>query len=401
MQRYAHEAAVHLASRGAEVTVFCEPPRAATGEGAERRAARSGAFSVRFVASPRLPILGRWPGTVILDRITNYFAFSERAARQVLASGGERPFDVVYAQGLGGWGVARRAAASGWDGPALVSNNHGMEEFKNTDPRKHLLYAPFRAGIRRTARAAAAVVVTDLAARDESRRLLGFSARTWAVVPTPIDLAGIERLRDDALRARWRERLTVRDGAPLIVSVARLERNKGLDVAIDAFATVRDRLPSGWRWAIVGQGSQQDRLSVAVAAHGLAGAVQLVGGVGDAELHGLYAAADLFVHPTLFEGTSIVTQEAMAHALPIVASAAGGIPEKITHGVSGLLVPPGNRQALALAIVSVLTLPDRGRALGRAAREVVAARFDWPKVAAELLAALARARESASRTLDN
>ncbi len=384
LQRYAADVAIHVSAAGAEVELFCEPPdheRAAT----EALPLASGA--VHFVRHATIPGLGQRKGRVILDRISNYFLFSHAAAAAVLARHAEKPFDVVYAQGLAGWGIARRIGRAPGGVPALAVINQGMEEFKSTSATKHALYTPFRAGIRSASRRAALVVATDEAARAESERLLGFAPRAWAVVPVGTDLAHLASLRNEAMARRWRERLGVEADRPLVLSVSRLERNKGFHVAVEAFAAIREVLPAGWRWVVAGTGSQGAALERAAAEAGLGDHVQFVGQVSDPELHNLYPLADLFVHPTLFEGTSIVTQEAMAHGLPIVASAAGGIPEKIESGLSGVLVPPGDARALGEAIVRTLARADRGRALGDAARAAVHARFAWPAVAARLLAA--------------
>ncbi|MFN7952018.1 MAG: glycosyltransferase family 4 protein [bacterium] len=306
----------------------------------------------------------------------------------MLAEHRARPFDAIYAQGLGAWGIARMVPRLGARRPRFVCFHHGMEEFKNPDWRKRLLYAPFRAAIRSATRRAAVVIVTDDGARREARELLGFAPAAFAVVPAGIDLAEIASLHDDALVARWAEQLDVAHRRPLILSVARLEANKGIDVAIDALAHAASALGEGWRWAVVGEGSLRGALESRARERGIAAHVTFLGNVSDAELHNLYPLADLFVHPTLFEGTSLVTVEAMAHRLPIVASRAGGIPEKIESERNGVLVPPGDARELGAAIARVLARPDRGRALGEAARADAERRFDWPRVVAGLIAAL-------------
>jgi glycosyltransferase involved in cell wall biosynthesis len=96
------------------------------------------------------------------------------------------------------------------------------------------------------------------------------------------------------------------------------------------------------------------------------------GRISDAELAEMYASADVFVLPSLWEGYGIVLLEAMVHGLPIVASRVGAIPELVRHGENGWLVPPGDSQALAEAIWSLTQdqslcnrLGDRGRELSR------------------------------------
>ena len=83
---------------------------------------------------------------------------------------------------------------------------------------------------------------------------------------------------------------------------------------------------------------------------GLQTRVRFLGRVSDHEMHAWYELSTLFVHPTLYEGSSLVTLEAMAHRRAVVASAAGGIPDKVGPGVNGWLVAPGDPSALAAAI---------------------------------------------------
>ena len=119
---------------------------------------------------------------------------------------------------------------------------------------------------------------------------------------------------------------------------------------------------------------------------GLGCRIHLVGRVADDEMHAWYAAATLFVHPTLYEGSSLVTLEAMAHRRPVVATAAGGIPDKVEPGVTGWLAPPGDAPALAAALRSALANPRRLTAMGRAGRAVVEREFSWTAVTDRLLA---------------
>jgi glycosyltransferase involved in cell wall biosynthesis len=101
------------------------------------------------------------------------------------------------------------------------------------------------------------------------------------------------------------------------------------------------------------------------------------GRVSERELHAWYEAADLFVHPSLYEGSSLVTLEAMAHQRPVVATTAGGLPDKVRPGINGWLVPPGDASALAAAISGAIGQSDRFPALGAAARTIVEREFSW------------------------
>ena len=108
---------------------------------------------------------------------------------------------------------------------------------------------------------------------------------------------------------------------------------------------------------------------------GLLSHVTLQGSVSADDLNGWYEAATLFVHPTLYEGSSIATLEAMAHARPIVATTAGGLPDKVRPGVNGWLVPPGDARALAAAIGEALADRQRLAVLGAGSRAIVEHEF--------------------------
>ncbi len=103
------------------------------------------------------------------------------------------------------------------------------------------------------------------------------------------------------------------------------------------------------------------------------------------DLHAWYETADLFVHPSLYEGSSLVTLEAMAHRLPVVATTAGGLPDKVRAGVNGWLVPPGDASALAAALSGALGQPDRFQDMGLAARLIVEQEFSWTAAGAAVL----------------
>jgi glycosyltransferase involved in cell wall biosynthesis len=114
--------------------------------------------------------------------------------------------------------------------------------------------------------------------------------------------------------------------------------------------------------------------------------VTFAGRVDPATLHAWYEAAALFVHPTLYEGSSLVTLEAMAHRRAVVATTAGGLPDKVRPGATGWLVAPGDPDALAAALGAALGNPLALAPMGLEGRALAEARFSWPVVTAALLA---------------
>lgn len=159
--------------------------------------------------------------------------------------------------------------------------------------------------------------------------------------------------------------LGIAPDAPLIVTVARLTRQKGLPHLIDAMLLVRDEVPEV-RLVIAGRGEMRDQLQHRIDSLGLSGCVSLLGFRHD--VPALLAAADVFVLPSLWEGLGLAAVEAQAAGLPVVASDVGGLAEAIDDGVTGLLSPPGNVEELAENIVRLLRdgrLRDEMGARGR------------------------------------
>jgi glycosyltransferase involved in cell wall biosynthesis len=109
--------------------------------------------------------------------------------------------------------------------------------------------------------------------------------------------------------------------------------------------------------------------------------VTFLGWVANAELPPYYRAATVSVIPSLEEGFGIPAAEAMGCETAVVASDAGGLPEVVQHGVTGLVVPRGDSAALAEAIGALLADPERRAAMGRAGRERALRLFDWDRSA--------------------
>jgi len=168
-------------------------------------------------------------------------------------------------------------------------------------------------------------------------------------------------------------------------------------VLAEALSTLRSRT---WFWLVVGDGPARPALEQQIAGLGLSDRVRLVGRAPSEELHAWYEASDLFVHPTLYEGSSLVTLEAMAHRRAVVATTAGGLPDKVIPGRTGWLVPPGDAAALADALREAMSRRGTLMAMGDAGRAVVEREFSWDAVADRTIAlyrALVRARPVALR----
>ncbi len=159
---------------------------------------------------------------------------------------------------------------------------------------------------------------------------------------------------------------------PTIVSVGRLQApQKDFLTLIRALALLpRDSFHA----VIIGEGPDRAMLDQEVRGLGLARTVELAGERGDVPQ--LLAAADVFTLATTYESLPLSIIEAMAAALPVVASSVGGIPELVVDGETGLLVPPRDARALADALQRLLADPGLRARMGRASRARAEARFD-------------------------
>ena len=149
-----------------------------------------------------------------------------------------------------------------------------------------------------------------------------------------------------------------------ILCVARLAPEKGIDVLLSAM----ERLPDA-RLLVAGDGPERNELEASAGKN-----VAFLGFVED--IPALLERAALVVVPSRSEGLGLSALEAMAAGKPVVASRIGGLCEVVVHGETGLLVPPGDPEALAEALKSLLADPARARKMGEAGRARVRAEFD-------------------------
>ncbi|MDZ4257966.1 MAG: glycosyltransferase family 4 protein [Gemmatimonadales bacterium] len=169
-------------------------------------------------------------------------------------------------------------------------------------------------------------------------------------------------------------------GAPLILCIAALTPEKGIDVLIAAAALLANTTPDA-HWLVLGEGARRQALQRQIRAAGLEGRVHLAGDV--PEPHGYLTAATLAVQPSRSEGFGSAVLDAMAAGVPVVASDTGGLPEALAGG-GGLLVPPGNADRLAAAVRQLLDNPAEREALGAAGR-TAATQFAVPRLVARTL----------------
>lgn len=159
-----------------------------------------------------------------------------------------------------------------------------------------------------------------------------------------------------------RRRLGVTGDGRMIVTTARLARQKALDVMLEAVA----RLPDHVVLAVIGDGPVEGELRALAGRLGIAGRVRWLGW--QDEVAEFVAAADVFCLSSKWEAVALAVQEAVALGTPVVTTDVGGMGELISDRSSGRLVPPGDPAALASALSEVLASPEEGARYAAAAR---------------------------------
>ncbi len=243
-----------------------------------------------------------------------------------------RDIDVVHVHSPALASCARPALRASWHRPALVFTEHNR-------------WPSYRAVTRLANRTTIGLDDATLAVSDDVRRSMGPAGNKTQVVMHGVDVARLraQRAGRDAVRAE----LGVPVGDTLVVTVANLRAGKAYG---DLLAAARQVLDGGEPFVFVaaGQGPQEAQLRALHDQLGLGDRFRLLGYVENAAR--LTAAADLFVLASMHEGLPVAVMEALALGVPVVATRAGGVPELVESGTSGVLVEPGHPDRLAAAI---------------------------------------------------
>ena len=397
LERHVFDLVRFLLARDVAVTLITRPPTAA-GQHADQQHAddrlEHPALSTLYVPYWTFPLAGR-RGTTIADRNTAYLWFGWRAGRVAARLASDRRVDIVHGLGASSLGYAGARPCDDGRRVPFIFNPQGLEEFGTTQNAvgrlKRLAYVPLQAAVRRCAAAADRVIATDRVLVAPVRAHLDLAEDKVCVVPNAVDIKLCESWASSDTAAELRRRVDLKPDAPLLLSVGRIEENKGFHVLAHALGEIAagsvgpEGGMAGWRWVLVGDGPFRGRLERLVVRLGLGSQVVLLGRLSDAELHSWYRAATLFVHPTLYEGSSLVTLEAMVHRRAVVATTAGGLPDKVYPGVNGWLVSPGQAAPLAAAIRQALSNRGQLRQMGDHSRSIVEHRFSWNVAVDQLL----------------
>lgn len=177
--------------------------------------------------------------------------------------------------------------------------------------------------------------------------------------------------------------LPLRPSSPSVAMIGRLSQEKGFDDGLRALSHVHRRRPD-LRIRIVGSGPAADDLHGLAVTLGLVDAVEYFGRLENSDALRVAAGSDLVLVPSREEGFCLVAVEAALLGLPVVATTAGGLPETIVDGSTGLLVPPGDHSAMAAAVERLLGAANERVMMGRRARERALDQFSMERFTHEI-----------------
>ena len=276
-------------------------------------------------------------------------------------------YDIVHTH-ISKAGILGRLAARCAGVPVLVHTYHGrIEEVHGGSFRGRLFLACERTAARWTD---LLVAVSRETARQCANSGIGATSQ-YRVIHNGIDLKPFFDFQgNDAAPFESKK-------GPLIGAIGSLTPEKGLEGLLEAASMLRGRYPQ-LQVAIVGDGILRPRLQERARQLDIQESVRFTGIVDD--VRPWLASFDLLAMPSLSEGFGVTLLEAMAMGCPVVASRVGGIPEVVTDGKHGLLAAPGDANALAEAIDTLLRDEGRRRTMGENGREHVVREFGLEKM---------------------
>ena len=272
---------------------------------------------------------------------------------------------LVHAHGFKAGLIARLAARLAGRVPAIVTvHNHVLyRDISRYTRWRYVTVERWLSGM--TAR----VVTVSDSLRDE---LVGQYGIDPALVTTVHNGLDLEPFLADRDREAARARFGLPTGATVFGLAARFAPQKALDVLVEAAGPVLDRQPDAWL-LIAGDGPLLEQVRAQAA--GMRAGDRIIFPGFERDVPALLRALDVYASSALSEGLPLATIEAMAAGLPVVSTRAGGTPEVVEEGVTGLLVEPGDSAALAHAMLQLSGDPIASRRMGDGGRARALAEF--------------------------
>jgi glycosyltransferase involved in cell wall biosynthesis len=219
----------------------------------------------------------------------------------------------------------------------------------------------------------------------------GVKAERTRVIPLGVNTEAFKLSLTEKEQSYWMNRWGLEFRPKhILLTVGRLVPRKGVRFFVSQVLPKLIKRRNDWIYLVVGDGPERRSVEKMVRERGLDKIVRVLGEVSDDELIAAYAMADLFVMPNIpvagdSEGFGLVTLEARAAGLPVIASSLEGISDSLSSADDGILVPPGNAEAFVEAIDRLLEAELTVEARLRRRRRIEP-RYDWTYIAQEYLA---------------
>ena len=308
--------------------------------------------------------------------VANFERDIETMVQTAVAAHAATPFDLLHAQYGYPTGLAALEASRRLGLPNVVSIQGGDGHWVGVD-----CCATHREAMRVVLGHAGALLIGSRSFAEEVHENHGTPPTRFTVVPGAVDATRF------GPREGWRTGEWIDPACPVILYHGRVDRRKGALDLLDAFARLRQRghaTALRARLLYSGIGPDTDAVAARVQALGLGEAYTSLGYVNYDDVPAVYRQADLFASPTYSEGFSNTILEAMSAGLPVVSCHAVGVVDCLRDDENGLLVPPGDLDALAGALARLLDDRALRRRLAERAFEEVHELYSWPVVARQI-----------------
>ncbi len=213
----------------------------------------------------------------------------------------------------------------------------------------------------------------------EKVRKLGLDQSRIYTIPLGIDTRNFMDVDGSEIRAQYK---TTADSS-IVLFVGILIPQKNIPLLIKAAAIVIEEKPDTL-FLIAGDGGEREKLEKMSASQGLSKNIIFLGRVPESEVINYYAACDIFLMTSVYEGTARALMEAAAAAKPIVTTAVSGAKDAVIDGETGYIVPINDARELARRIIELLSNPQRRKTMGQKAREIISTRFSREKTIQDL-----------------
>jgi glycosyltransferase involved in cell wall biosynthesis len=223
-------------------------------------------------------------------------------------------------------------------------------------------------------------------AMDEADRIVAFSQFSQELIIKGLGTACANRVEvvPPGIETSWFEVERNPVVPEQLLFWGRIEEEKGLPELFVALNTVATEFENV-KLTLVGEGNRLQEYKTRVADLGLADRVEFTGWLNNREIQTLAAKCSIGIFPSRIESFGLSVMEAMATGLPVIAARGGAVPENIEEGVTGVLVPVNNSDALAEAIKKALDNPQSSETMAKAAKLAVQQKFSWDRAADSMI----------------